>query len=66
MGRELFEVAGVLRAVGVHGGDHEDSGLMGGQIRVVQDLLAEVHRIRAVVQRAAHVVALEIAALGVS
>ena len=24
MGRELFEVAGVLRAVGVHGGDHED------------------------------------------
>src|SRR5258705_6593252 len=55
-GEGLFEVGGVLGAVGVHRGDHEHGGLMGGQVRVVEDLLAEVHGVGAVIEGAAHVV----------
>src|SRR5438552_19170430 len=63
-GGGLFEVAGVLAAVGGHGGDHEDGGLVGGQIGVVQNLLAEVRRIGAVVERTAHVVGVGNGGLG--
>src|SRR6478735_2328218 len=41
-GEGLFEVARVLGAVGGHRIDDEDGRLVRGQVRVVQDVLADV------------------------